>query len=301
MAFTSVDKLNIANQRAHDRGAAARAAAAKAAAARTSANQPNQQTHDRGATRTASPAPSAKKTSTATYAPPTYNDGLYSRGINTSFYTNAINTYRNQANADRANQIKEAGTQRDTALKQAYITRAQNDRALQNAMATAGIRGGATETSNLKLANQYATDRSTANTNYQNSVNSINQAIDKNIADYTADMQSRAEEYRQNIAQARWQAAREDYWNKVNAQREDKQNKIKNDQDKLNATIERYNAYYTDTYSNTSKDAAKKKIKEVDKKLKKKGLSMTERAKLEQQKRALNVRLAAIRAEEKGK
>ena len=142
--------------------------------------------------------------------------------------------------------------------------------------------------------NQYGQARASANADYTNSVNSINQSIDQNIRDYTMDMQSRAEEYRQNTAQARWQAAREDYWNKVNAQREDKQNKITNDQNKINAKIERYNAYYTDVYSNVSKDKAEKDLKSVTKQLSKKGLSKLKRAQLEQKKRAISVRLKAI-------
>lgn len=204
---------------------------------------------------------------------PAYDDKKYSKGINTTYYKNAINDYSTQAEKQRATQLGEAKKTQDTALKQAYITRVQNQNKLNDNLAMAGIRGGATETSNLRLQNAYGAAVGAANTDYNNSVNSINQAIDQNIADYTADMKSRAEEYRQNMAQARWQAAREnalnkyqaqreDYWNKTNAAREEKWNKY-------NANMERWNQYYLDKYSGYSKDALKKAEKKINKKLKK--------------------------------
>lgn len=109
-----------------------------------------------------------------------------------------MDRFTQQANANRATQIAGAQRQQESALRQAYVTRAQNQMALNNNLAMSGIRGGATETSNLRLAGQYGQAVQAANADYANSVNSINQNIDQSIFDYDADMTSRAEEYRQN-------------------------------------------------------------------------------------------------------
>lgn len=196
------------------------------------------------------------------YTPPKYDETKYRKGINTTYYDKAITNYTTQAEKQRATQLGEAKKTQDSALKQAYITRAQNERALKNNLAMAGIRGGATETSNLGLQNQYGTAVGAANNNYANSVNTINQNIDQNIADYRSDMESRAEEYRQTIAQERWKADREAAQAKWNAKREDSLTQY-------NAQMEFWNNYYLDKYSGYSKKALKKAEKTVKAKLKK--------------------------------
>ena len=172
---------------------------------------------------------------TITYKAPDYDDEKYRSGVNTSFYDKAVENYRKQQEQNRATQLAAAQKAQQSALKQAYITRLQNQQKLQQNLATSGIRGGATETANIRLANQYGLDRNNANTNYSNSVNDINRSIDQNIADYQSDMESRAEEYRQNMAQAKWQADREDSLNE------------------FNSVADYWNNYYTDYYSGASK------------------------------------------------
>ena len=121
----------------------------------------------------------------------------------------------------------------------------QNQQKLQQGLATSGIRGGATETANIRLANQYGLDRNNANTNYTGSVNDINRSIDQNISDYQSDMESRAEEYRQNMAQAKWQAEREDSLNEYNS------------------VADYWNNYYMDYYSGVAKKNLDKYLKEA--------------------------------------
>ena len=198
----------------------------------------------------------------ATYKPPAYNEKKYSKGVNTSYYTNAINDYTKQANADRQFQLAEAQKQQQANLKQAYVNRLQNQRTLNQNLATSGIRGGATETSNVRLANQYGQAVGQANTDYANSVTNINRTVDQNIRDYTSDMRSRAEEYRQNQMNARWQAAREDYSNKFNAAREDKTNETARQ-------TEYWSNYYINKYSGYSKKDLKKAEKDIKARLKK--------------------------------
>lgn len=204
-----------------------------------------------------------------TYSTPEYNEKKYSKGVDTSFYKNAINSYTAQANKERQTQIGEARKNQTAALKQAYVNRLQNQRNLNLNLAQSGIRGGATESSNIKLANTYGQAVSAANADYANSVNSINQSIDRNIFDYTADMNARAEEYRQNQANARWQAAREDALNRYNAQREDRQNQYnaqrENDLNEYNSAVEYWSNYYTDRYSYYSEKDAKNALKAAQK------------------------------------
>ena len=119
-----------------------------------------------------------------TYKPPEYNEAKYRQGIDTSFYTNSTNDFTAQAEKNRETQLGAAQKQQQSALKQAYITRAQNQRNLNQNLAMQGIRGGATETANLRLANQYGQMVGAANSDYANSVNTINQNIDQSIFDY---------------------------------------------------------------------------------------------------------------------
>lgn len=150
---------------------------------------------------------------------PDWSDA-YRQGIDTSYYSNAINAFKGQAEKNRQNQLGAAKDIQDSALKQAYIQRAQNDRAMAENLAQAGVRGGASESAMLGVANQYGQARNAANTDYSNSVNAINQAIDQNIFDYQSDMESRAEEYLQNMANARWQNDVQSYTNNYNNQNE---------------------------------------------------------------------------------
>ena len=211
----------------------------------------------------------------AIYNAPEYDEKKYRQGIDTSYYTNAINNYTTDANAERARQIGEAQKTQQGALKQAYIQRAQNQLKLNQNLAQAGIRGGMTETANLNLANQYGQARQAANTDYANSVNSINQSTDQNIRDYRSDMESRAEEYMQNQANARWQAAREDSLNQFNAQNE------------------YWNNYYLDYYSGYSKKNAQKALKKAEANLKKTS-NADERMRIMQQIRGIQNRLGMI-------
>lgn len=214
-------------------------------------------------------------TMATTYKSPDYDDKKYRSGVNTDYYTKAVDAYRKQQEQNRATQLAAAQKTQQSALKQAYITRLQNQQKLQQGLATSGIRGGATETANIRLANQYGLDRNNANTNYTNSVNDINRSIDQNISDYQSDMESRAEEYRQNMAQAKWQADREDSLNEYNS------------------VADYWNNYYMDYYSGAAKKNLDKYLKKAKTNYKK---AKTDSAKLRylQQIRAIQARRGVI-------
>lgn len=254
------DKYIDAQRRARSIGSATAAKSSSASkSTKSSTTKPSISTNSTKAT----------KSSSSSYKPPAYNEAAYSKGINTSFYSNAAKQFTAQAEKNRATQLGEAQKQQQAALRQAYINRAQNQLTLNQNLATAGIRGGATETSNLRLANQYGQAVGAANTDYANSVNAINQNIDQSIFDYQQDMAARAEEYRQNQMNARWQAAREDYANKVNIYREDKNNAYQRKQAEVQRQTEYWSNYYINKYSGYSKKDLKKAEKDIKAKLKK--------------------------------
>ena len=185
------------------------------------------------------------------YQAPDYDEKKYRAGINTDYYKNAVNQYTADANAERNRQIGEAQKTQQANLRNAYVNRLQNEQKMNNNLAMSGIRGGMTETANLNLMNQYGQARSAANTDYANTVNQINTTTDQNIRDYRNDMDSRAEEYRQNLAQARWQAEREDKTNEIARQ------------------TEYWSNFYTNYYSGFSKKDANKAVKNLSAQLKK--------------------------------
>lgn len=209
------------------------------------------------------------------YQAPDYDEQKYRAGINTDFYKNAVNQYTADANAERNRQIGEAQKTQQANLRQAYVNRLQNEQRMNNNLARSGIRGGMTETANLNLMNQYGQARASANTDYANSVNQINTTTDQNIRDYRNDMDSRAEEYRQNLAQARWQAEREDKTNEVARQ------------------TEYWSNFYTNYYSGFSKKDANKAVKSLTTQLNKTSDPM-ERMRIQQAISGAKARLGVI-------
>ena len=70
-----------------------------------------------------------------TYTAPQYDDKKYREGINTDYYTQATENYKQQAEQNRATQLGEAQKTQQSALRQAYITRAQNQQKLNQNLA----------------------------------------------------------------------------------------------------------------------------------------------------------------------
>ena len=212
-----------------------------------------------------------------TYTAPQY-DNSYRKKIENQVgaaYDAQKTAYNAQAEKDRALQLGEAQKNQQSALKQAYVTRLQNQQRLNNNLAISGIRGGMTETANLNLANQYGQARAAANTDYTNSVNQINQSIDRNKFEYGLDVDSRKEEAIQNQANAMWQAAREDSLNEWNAQNE------------------YWNNYYMDMFSGSSKKTIEKEYKKAQKELKA-AKTPAEKLRIQQKIRGIRNRLGVI-------
>ena len=212
-----------------------------------------------------------------TYVAPQYDDSYRKRieGQVGKAYDAQKTAYNEQAEKDRALQLGEAQKTQQSALKQAYIQRLQNQQKLNKNLAMSGIRGGATESSNLNLMNQYGQARASANSDYSNSVNQINQSVDRNKFEYGLDIDSRKEEAIQNQANAMWQAAREDSLNM------------------WNSTQDYWNNYYMDFYSGYNKKDAKKAYKTAEANLKK-ATSDAEKQRILQQIRGIKNRLGVL-------
>ena len=107
-------------------------------------------------------------------------------------------------------QIGEAQKTQQSALKQAYINRLQNQQKLNQNLAMSGIRGGMTETANLNLANQYGQARAAANADYSNSVLGINNATEENKFNNMMQTESARRQYVENREAEDRANARED-------------------------------------------------------------------------------------------
>ena len=83
-------------------------------------------------------------------------------------------------------QTQKAQTEEDynKRLKEAYISNMQNKKALNENLVKAGIRGGATETSNLKSDIAYQNTRNTLGTEKAQAIRDIDENANANIFDY---------------------------------------------------------------------------------------------------------------------
>lgn len=214
------------------------------------------------------------------YTPIQYDEDKYRKGIDTSFYQKAVSDYTADAEKNRAKQLASASKTREDSLREAYVQNQQDKSNLAKTLATSGIRGGATESSNIKLASNYGANRNAANSTYADNVNTINQNVDSNITDYRQNMESRAEEYRQNLAQSKWQADRED---SINNQ---------------NAVVDYWTNYYNGTLAGVSKESKLTKLRDETNAQFTKAQAAnntSEMTRLQQKLAAIGLRLSALR------
>ena len=195
--------------------------------------------------------------------------------INTSYYNKQIKNYNAYADNMAKQQIATAKANQQAALKQAYVNRMQNQTALNNSLAVAGIRGGATETAGLNLANQYGQAVIAANSDYANAVNAINQTTAENKFNNQMQTESAKRQYIEN-RQAEARANK----------REDKQIKYERKTAEEQKKYERKTADYTAKYS---KYFSVDKLKKARKK-----------AKTSLEKQIIDARIGYVKSVEKG-
>ena len=189
----------------------------------------------------------------------------------TSYYDNQIKKYNEYADQRAAQQVSEAQKNAQSQLRQAYVQRMQNQQTLNKNLAQAGIRGGATETSNLRLANMYGTQRGQINSDLANTVLGINNTAEENKFNNMMNTESARRQYIEN-------REAEDRANK----REDAAIARELEQQKY----ERDSAYYTAKYS---KYFSEKELK--------KALAS---AKTPLEKQFINARLGYVKSVKKG-
>ena len=83
-----------------------------------------------------------------------------------------------------AQQTKQATDDASAKLREAYITRMQNQKTLNDNLVSAGLRGGITETSNIALQTNYENSRNTINSEKQKAIQEINATAEQNKLAY---------------------------------------------------------------------------------------------------------------------
>lgn len=85
-------------------------------------------------------------------------------------------------NKAKKKSTKELNVDSEQALREAYITKMQNQRDLNQRLAAQGLNGGATETTMARLANQYGNSRTDVNNTRNRSLAGINQTYAEQLA-----------------------------------------------------------------------------------------------------------------------
>lgn len=208
----------------------------------------------------------------------------YMEGIDTSAYDQLASDYAAAVDKDTESQIAKANAAAKSNLKQAYITRMQDQRTLADTLTRSGIRGGATETANLKLATNYGNTRNTINTQLASSIDDINRTASQNKLAYQQDIDAKKQAYIENRQAEARQAAREQVANDQNRadmldertyQREQdalnradakEQQEYEREQTKRTQDIEKYTSKYSKYFS---VDKLKKLLKKTTNSLEK--------------------------------
>lgn len=183
----------------------------------------------------------------------------------TSAYDNAISAYEQKMKADAESAKQTKAAEYDAQAKAAYISRLQNQRTLNDNLLAAGIRGGATETTNAKLLTNYENNRNQIAQNKSAALTSIDkeagdkmfdyrqaqeaaklqyvqsrEAEDRQIAETKRQEAVQAEEAEKERAYNATEADKERAWQKQQTATANKQAKKENARQNYVATITRY-------------------------------------------------------------
>lgn len=113
----------------------------------------------------------------------------------TSFYTNQYEEYAKKQDENAKKKADKAEAEYNAKLKQAYISRMQEQKNLDQNLAKAGIRGGASETANLALATNYQNTRNTLNAEKTQAVDNIYSTAEDNKFAYKQTTDAAAQSY----------------------------------------------------------------------------------------------------------
>lgn len=192
---------------------------------------------------------------------------MATKKYDTSEYDNLYNAYATSVDQNLAAQKQAAQSAAASQLKQAYINRVQNEKRLQDNLAVAGIRGGATETSMLRLENDYGKQRSSIGSSLSDSIREYDLAADQNKLAYKQDIDAKKLAYVENMQAEERANAREDALRKEDFAREDKlrkkeiarEDQLRKEEKKETQQREYWTAKYGKVYNlNTLKSNLKK-------------------------------------------
>lgn len=102
----------------------------------------------------------------------------------TKRYDDMYNEYAAKAATDNERAKKKKAEDYNEKLKQLYISRMQDQKSLNENLNKAGIRGGANETSNLKLATNYQTNKQNLNKEKEEALDDIDTQTNDNLFNY---------------------------------------------------------------------------------------------------------------------
>lgn len=125
-------------------------------------------------------------------------------------YDDMYTEYANAQDASAQKQIEQATASANDQLRQAYISRMQNQQQLNDALVQQGIRGGATETSNLALQTNYQNNRSNIYKNRDAAITEINTNADQNKLNFKLQNDAAKAAYIENIEAESREVARAD-------------------------------------------------------------------------------------------
>lgn len=165
----------------------------------------------------------------------------------TKRYDDLYKAYEKKVNADKTKTKNRTEADYNEKLKQLYISKMQDQKALDENLTRSGIRGGATETSNLKLS-----------TNYQNNRASMQREKARALEDIDTQAKDNLFNYKQTT-----DASKLSYIEQREAEnRQIKQTQKENKEaESKAANIDFLTAKYASYYSTTSLNKAYKKAK----------------------------------------
>lgn len=118
--------------------------------------------------------------------------------------------YAKAQDASAQKQIDQATASANDQLRQAYVSKVQNQQQLNDALVQQGIRGGVTETSNLALQTNYQNNRSDIYKNRDSAIAEINTNADQNKLNFKLQNDAAKAAYIENIEAESREVARAD-------------------------------------------------------------------------------------------
>ena len=136
---------------------------------------------------------------------------------------NLRDAFRKQTNTEQTNDINKSNEQYDTSGRQNYVNYMQAQRRLPSELNALGIRGGASESSLIRLGNTYGTNVANNEAARGTAIAGINQAYEKGLSDYDREYQTSLSDYDRDYNSRLASAYATAYQNQINWEREQQQ------------------------------------------------------------------------------